>query len=85
MVILGYLWSRHHITPLQIARKVGPFLSLLIKTFVKKSSLFSDITDAKVKDKLRRYVLEVIRRPSSAEVLMCHAVGMRSYDVVMIL
>ena len=73
--IIGAIWARYHVTPLQMARCAGPLLPSIIRSFVKKSTLFRTVTDTRQISALSRYVYGVIRSKSSADVLMCHIVG----------
>ena len=73
--IIGGIWARYHVTPLQMARCVGHLLPSVVRSFVKKSTLFRSVTDKEQIAALSRYVYGVVRSRSSADVLMCHIVG----------
>ena len=73
--IIGAIWARYHITPLQMARCAGPLLPSIIRSFVKESTLFRTVIDKRQISASSRYVYGVVRSRSSADVLMCHIVG----------
>lgn len=69
--VIEYVWKKYHRTPIALIRLGGPLLPWAIRSFVSSSNLFDWIADDK---KLRKlvwhYTYGLIRRPSSAEVLM---------------
>lgn len=73
--LIGSIWSKYHITPLQMARCVGPFLPSIIRSFVRNSTLFRTVTDEEQISALSQYLYGLVRSRSSADILMCHIVG----------
>jgi pimeloyl-ACP methyl ester carboxylesterase len=68
--IIGYIWCKWQITPLALARAVGPILlPRLIKAFVQKTNLFATV-EPNDRKALWQYIYSLVRVKSSMEYLM---------------
>lgn len=69
--IIEYFWTKHHLTPLSIARLAGPLLPYAVRAFVHTSEMYRWARgDKKLRKYAWMYAYAMIRHRSSAETLM---------------
>lgn len=72
--IVGYFWSRHHITPLAMARLTGPLYKVIVTAFVKRSDLYRGF-DSDCIGPLAQYAYGNVRHKTSMERLLAYCIG----------